>query len=366
MKNNTITHNNHYVQKALQNNFSTCADKGNKIYYVNLKNEKGHIVDITRNMKSRNLYHDEIELLFIKIEKDFIELCNNLRCKKKVIIRRDQLDIIKKYFLLQLIRTPAEIKRIKNVLLEAGQQTYISECLSDCQEDELEEDYWFRILEVVLKNEWNDLQSCDCPFVKCLLLTLDRMNPLLIETKRDLILPDSGVSRYLEWYKPKSRYWGFELKEVFNKDYSAEESYSIAGNGGPILIFCCLPLDPNHALMLVDDVVRMRETAPRPMQMDFFPPLKYNTQIKYHKYRKSDKHIGIDEIKDVWTSQDEIILTKQFADSETTNKLNLLALNNSDEGFSFRTNNGIKEFLKEYLPEVIIEIDDTIEDKWAR
>lgn len=336
----------HYVQKALQSNFATTFGKAKKIFFVHIKHKDGWTINIDSNMKQKGLYPDDIEALFnSEVEKDFTKLCQKLRTSKTINIKRYEFDTIKKYILLQLIRTPAEIEHIRKYLIEAPIPSYISECVSDRQANESENDYWFRILRTVLKNNWDELRSCDCLYVRSLSRVIDRMTPLLIETRSDLILPDSGISRYAIQYTPRKKDWSKELSEVFDKTYGFEQSQMIVGEGGPFLIFICLPMDKNHALMLVEDIVRLNPEATNPIPIEFFSELKCNTRIKYRKYRRSDKRRGIEDLQKYWSPDDEITLTRQFVKQETVNKLNYLALKDLDIGFSFNNLDGIRTFI---------------------
>lgn len=337
----------HYVQKALQSNFATTDGKAKKIFFAHIEHKDGWTINIDSNMKQKGLYPDDIEALFnSKVKKDFTELCRKLCTSKTISIHRYEFDTIKKYILLQLIRTPAEIERIRKYLLEASIPSYISECVSDRRTNESEKDYWFRILRTVLKNNWEELRSCDCPYVRSLSRVIDRMTPLLVETRDDLILPDSGVSRYAIWCTPQKKDWIKDLNEVFNKTYGFEQSLIIAGDGGPFLVFICLPMDKNHALMLVEDIVRLNPVATNPIHIEFFSELKYNTRIKYRNYHSSDKKIGIEDMQKYWSPDDEITLTRQFAKQETVNELNYLALKDLDIGFSFNNLDGIRTFIQ--------------------
>ncbi len=347
---------NHYVQQALQRRFALPYKNGDmKIQCASPHSQDGWTMKIKKNMARKNLYSDEVEELFRVVEKDFVDVMMKiLSSKRGCTISRLEFNIIKKYFLLQRYRTPSSLKVIEAINKrheEDGGRPLFTE---EQRPDESDYEYWLRILETVLKIPWEELPDCPHSVVRTEVGALNRMHPLLVETRSGLILSDSGVGHedvpfepYYMWRYTTPERLRNTLRDVRGREYSIEDAKRVLGQGCTFVSSFILPMDDRHALVLVEDIVAkaMISHTPSPLRSKLLPGLKYNTRVRYQNIRGSTKTIEIETLRKDWSLGDEIHLTRQIVDCDVANVMNLISLDSVDSRFCFKDLEGIQSFI---------------------
>ena len=140
-----MTQNNHYVPQFIMRRY------GDKINRYNVKDGRYIVKGSKLNaFVEKGLYPNELEIELSQLESNFANLLDKkiLNASEQIILTREELWLIKKFFAVALLRVPASLFGPRN--LDAKQQSEIQGFKEVVIPDESDLNYRFRTIEVIL------------------------------------------------------------------------------------------------------------------------------------------------------------------------------------------------------------------------
>ena len=140
------------------------------------------------------------------------------------------------------------------------------------------------------------------------------------------------------------------LERVRGREYAVEEAEQILEQRQQILMQCILPLDRRHALILVEDTIIQKIRHSDANMPIFFPGLIYSTEYHYAASNGLTGREDIDELRKIWSPDDEIVMATQRVGIEVTNGFNYFLIGDCTDGFSFSSVEGLQTMIHNDRP----------------
>ncbi len=293
--------NQHYIQKAILNKFSSST--GNKkVNVIDIVDFSVNIVDTRVAMTHEFLYDfsfddsKELELNLNKmLESSFSNLLNDklIDAKDEIEINRKELELIKKYILIQIYRSYRNMTGYINVPKGAVE-------LSDynIEDEELKTDFWKREMATILEKDFTELIS-DNKFVGIKRQADEVYQSFLMffKTDQEFIINDSGVvyeripikidrDKHDEYIELAERL-GKKLYGV--EGFSNVAKYEIENNTSYIDNFLFMPISPKLAVLSVNVLWKYHHFGHEIKQ------LKSPLMTKYISFPQN-KYVNLDKI----------------------------------------------------------------------
>ena len=333
---------NHYIQNRLLKNFATKADNGkHKICVLDLINFSVNYRNTESAFYERNLYDvkasediKELEKKFdTLIEKPMVELFDRIcNSSNTVTFSRKELNIIKKYFLLQHYRTP---KNKRNYTDPHEGKFKLSQY--NIKEGESEEEFWKREMLTILDGEWIDLIQSDMVGVRKHAMEANSSFVMILKTDGEFCINDIGyVTERIPTQIPKSQEQNYikeakELgKQLYGKDNFDElAKYEIANQRSYIDNYALYPISSNYAVLFVSPIWKMAFLHPKIVkEMSLFSPilLKY-LDFPRNEYVNKEKIKREEDISKYMDANDKYTYNIKKITEDETIYLNHLIMN---------------------------------------
>lgn len=257
---------NHYVQKALLNNFATQVSKNDyRICVLDLIHFGAKLQSTSSFFQEDKLYDTpqsdnpkELELAFSeKIETPMSQILAKCVSNNKYTFTRSELEIIKKYILLQLYRTP---NNKKSYASEAKNNSELIQY--NINEGESRVDFWKREMKYILDNPWDSLLTSDMVGIKSLSIELNTSFLMFLHTNNEFCVNDLGYAtervpiviqdNEREEFIKSAREFGKTIFGLDNWDELAKQE--IENGNSYIENFILFPISSNIAILLVSSI----------------------------------------------------------------------------------------------------------------
>lgn len=331
---------NHYIQNRLLKNFATRAENGKyKICVLDLINFSVDYRNTESAFYERNLYDVTASEDIKKLEKKFndliespmVELFDKINnSEEKVTLTRRELNIIKKYFLLQHYRTP---KNKRNYTDPHEGKFKLSQY--NIAEGESEEDFWKREMLTILDSSWSDLLQSNMVGIKKHTMEANSSFIMILKTDAEFCINDIGyVTERIPLQIPKSQEQDYikeakELgKQLYGKDNFDElAKYEIEHKSSYMDNYALYPISSNYAVLFVSPIWKAVYLNPEIVkEMFLFSPILF----KYLDFPRND-YVNRDKMKvdeDIAKYADEndkyTYAIKQITEEETIYLNNLI------------------------------------------
>lgn len=347
--------NNHYVQEALIRNFSYKETETPKVRIFSTSNNKGGWINTRSIFKGQDIYSLEVEDLFRKkIETDAASIFRKIKCSKDTVdLTRDEISLLKKYTLLQDIRTPVSLRKLSELKTNKGTKKRYQILMDGQGINESDKYFWIKIMRFVLESDWNRILHSDFNIVSHLAHTYDRLFPMVIKTSDELILPDTGVYAESSNFTRPSIDTQKVLRDICGKDFKGHELEDLTTGLDKFMNFIILPFDKNHAILFVDDIWRLyyyRQPMfdvgirSRFMNRYILPPIASYKNPKDIYYPLEP----IDSFRQYLSPDDKFTILLQEVISKDVAYLNGIAIDSSEQFFAFNDKNDVLKSIKEY------------------
>lgn len=257
---------NHYVQKALLNNFATQVSKNDyRICVLDLIHFGAKFQSTSSFFQEDKLYDTpqsdnpkELELAFSeKIETPMSQILAKCVSNNKHTFTRSELGIIKKYILLQLYRTPNNKKSYAS-----GQKSDFELIQYNINEGESRVDFWKREMKYILDNPWDSLLTSDMVGIKNLSIELNTSFLMFLHTNNEFCVNDLGYAtervpiviqdNEREDFIKSAKEFGKTIFGLDNWDELAKQEFE---NGNSYIDnFILFPISSNIAILLVSSI----------------------------------------------------------------------------------------------------------------
>lgn len=188
---------NHYIQNRLLKNFAVQSENGKyKICLIDLFHftAEYHNTDSTFYKKNfydikENINQKELEIKFGDIvEQPMCAIFNKLQNSKNTItLTRSELEIIKKYILLQLYRTPHNKTSYTNIPKDAFELSQFN-----IGKDESKEDFWKREMLTILDSDWDTLLTTEMVGIRKHAIEINTSFLMFVSTNAEFCINDLG------------------------------------------------------------------------------------------------------------------------------------------------------------------------------
>jgi len=260
----------HYVPKRILNNFGTEKSNGKyEVCLIDLLETKAEYRNTESVMYAKNIYdvsdRDDVKALEKKfnteIEQPMFEIVDRLlKNTSEVVITRRELEIIKKYMMIQIFRNLWNMQCYTNPPEE-------KKLLSDynIKEGESVPDFWRREMMTILDNDWDSLLgSTNLVSVRLHAQMLNTGFLMFFSTKDEFVINDLGVvNERLPMLISEEMHEGLikNMKErgeiifgIKNSGEMADELMKIKKRYLDTAIW--MPLSVNLAVVNVNDIMR--------------------------------------------------------------------------------------------------------------
>ena len=218
--------NNHYIPQFIQRRFA------NKINRYNIITGDLIVKGSTKSaFAKKNIYPQWLEKMFGELEVRIAQFLDDivLSAKEKVVLKRNDIWLIKKFFMIQTLRAPdSTLLRIKR--LDDDKKMLLMGYKENVIENESLEDYAYRTLKVILEsNSMDDVYNHhQVTFEACKWASLYNYCYITIwdstECKEDFIITDNGMN--CEHDKSRFQIFNFGDGEYLNeKDEMIKRGY---------------------------------------------------------------------------------------------------------------------------------------------
>ncbi|MDE6200545.1 MAG: DUF4238 domain-containing protein [Clostridiales bacterium] len=335
---------NHYIQNRLLKNFAIKAENGKyKICVLDLIKFDANYRNTDNCFCQKNLYDmasgDDVKELEKKfndlIEKPMSKLLQRIcSAKETVSFTRTELNIVKKYFLLQHYRTPRNRMSYTNPKKNAFELSQYN-----LQEGESKEDFWKREMLTILEHDMFELVQSDMIGVRKHAMEANSSFMMIIRTNNEFCINDIGyVTERMPVQIPKDKEADYiktakEIgKELYGQDNFDELARrEIANQSSYFDNYVFHPISSNCALIMVSPEWKYVPLYPNLLnELQLFSPIL----LKYLTFPKNDyvnwdkmKEAKQDDIPQYFTQEDKFIYTIQTVNKDETIYLNHLIMN---------------------------------------
>lgn len=304
---------NHYIQNRLLKNFATESGNGKyKICVMDLIKFEAEFHNTDNAFYENNLYDlsfsSDIKELETKlatvIENPMSHILKKIQSNSynKITFTRTELETIRKYFLLQLYRTP---HNRRSYISPRKNSFELSQFNIKANEDR--EDFWKREMLTILENDWRSLLFTDMVGVKKHVLDINDCFIMIVKTNDEFCINDLGYvteripieidpnceQNYIQFAKEigKQLYGKENFDEAARKEIQNKTSY--------IDNYRLFPISSNYAILLVSPLWKYFYFDPEFFMKNiglYSPIIMNNISLPLNTYINADK---IKEPKDV-------------------------------------------------------------------
>lgn len=356
----------HYVQKALLNNFAIKMSNGkHKICLLDLFAFLAEFRNTESAFYEKNIYNvkkeDTKELekkLKEKIEDPAIALIKKIIISKnEVRLLRKDISLLKKYLLIQVYRNPRNMDSYANPKAGIKQMSDYN-----INEDESKLDFWKREISAILDNDWDHLvNNIDLVSVRKHAIGIHTGFLMFLSTDYEFVTNDSGVvTERVPIEIPKEKEKSFieganRLSELFGadkKDFSEQIKKEIENKTSYIDNFILFPISSNFALLSVNSIWKSYIENPamvvgfgfKPISMILSKYLSLPQCTFVNKDKITDQSL-LQKFKD---DNDSYIYKVHDIESEDTIYCNILLMNEALRHIGFKTPASIIPSIKRY------------------
>jgi len=337
---------NHYVQQYVLKEFATKCGEDYHIQVVDFSVNNGGWRNTHSAFYSRNLYSDELENEFnYSIETTITPLFDKLKNNNKnVMISREEFNLIKKYILLQLYRTPDSFE---NLSTRYSDRIGMIEIDMSNHKSKNKKEYWNNMMLCILRTGWDSIDKIGYSVVRYDKCVLDRLFPMLIKSNEEpLIVCDTGY--YCEDRKvvaPSNNigYWKKTFSFYFQRDVSREDTLFLMKNKLPYLNFLSFPLSLSTSLLLIDDVWRFYTPEIKKsfdsfgITSRFLEEYLKKPDVRYENQTKINESLSIEDNTGYFSKNDLILIYVVSVSKHASIYLNTLCIGNCYEKIGFRS-----------------------------
>lgn len=337
---------NHYVQQYVLKEFATKCGGDYHIQVVDFSVNNGGWRNTHSAFYSRNLYSDELENEFnCSIETTIKPLFDKLKNDdKNVMISREEFNLMKKYILLQLYRTPDSFE---NLSTRYNDRIGMIEIDMSNHKSENKKEYWNNMMLCILRTEWDSIDKIGYSVVRYDKCVLDRLFPMLIKSNQEpLIVCDTGY--YCEDRKvvaPSNNvgYWKKAFSFYFQRDVSREDTLFLMKNKSPYLNFLSFPLSSSTSILLIDDVWRFYTPEIKKrfdsfgITSGFLEKYLKKPYVLYENQTKINESLSIEDNIEYFSRNDQMLVCVVSVPKHASIYLNILCINNCYEKIGFRS-----------------------------
>jgi len=355
--------NNHYLQKALLNHFAKQTSKKNhKICVLDLFKFDVYLRNTTNAFQENKLYDlstEETKALEKKfntcIEQPMSAIMNKCISNNIFDFERREIEIIKKYILLQLYRTPNNLRSYTNIPNNSFELSHYNR-----NEGESPVDFWKREMLYILDHSFDSLLDSEMVGVKNLALEINSSFLMFLHTNNEFCINDLGyATERIPISIPKSEQNNYiqnvkELgKQLFGiNDFDRIAKLEIEGNGSYIDNFILFPISSNIAILVVSPIWKYYYTEEK-IRNDLKNTLR-SVILCTHFSLPTNKYVNGDKIK----TQEDLIKYKNKKDlykysvqeisKNETIYLNILIMNEALRYIGIKTPKAIIPSINEY------------------
>ena len=295
-----------------------------------------------------------------KIESPMGQICSRVvkelkERQKQTILTRKELQIVKKYMMLQFYRTEGNMTYYLDSNI--GSKNELSQY--NINQGESKTNFWKREMKYILDSNWEEMLTSDMPGVKKFADTLNGGYLGVFYTSDEFIISDLGkvaermpikvdIKMQEELLNALKKYPKLNIypntEEILRKEFENQSSY--------IDNFYYFPISPSIALVAFDRSWLMRFSG-----STMFDYLKTNLPIQRYQlptqnYINSDKILpdksNLHLYKD---DNDRFSYTIQYLTTGETIYLNTLMMNESMKSIAFKTPGKILSSVERYMVE---------------
>lgn len=351
---------NHYIQKSLLNNFATSYGKNKyRICVLDLYNFTATFKSTSNAFYEKNMYDlpndDDKEL-----EKKFnvlIETPMNairerlLNADGQVTLTRRELNVVKKYLLLQIYRTPGNRMSYTNPAQNSFELSQYN-----IREGESKVDFWKREMLTILDTDWEELANTEMVGVK---KNYDRIQKesflLLVRTRQEFCINDRGfVAERLQITIPKENQedyikWAKEFgKKNYGVDNYDEAARKEIENGTSYFEnFKLFPISSEFAILAVSTVWKLCYFNRLPPPYPSFILLRHMS-FPAREYVNADKIVTDADIDKYKTLDDKFTYQIHTLSEVETEQVNHLMMNEAERYLGLKTPNMFLKTIESY------------------
>ena len=351
---------NHYIQKSLLNNFATRGNKGiYKICVLDLYGFSATFRSTAKAFYEKNLYDvasdddKELEKKFNeRVEKPMNELRRRLmNANKTVTVSRRELNIIKKYLLLQIYRTPGNRLSYTNPKQNSFELSQYNIC-----EGESKEDFWKREMLSIIDTDWEELANTEMVGIKKHYERIQNESFLLfVNTKQEFCINDRGFvaerlpvtipkemhEKYIQSAKEygKQKYGVDNFDEMARKEIENQTSY--------IENFMMFPISSELAILAVNTLWKFWYLNCLPPQLPSYILLNHMSFPTHDYVNKANIRTDEDIVK-YKTLDDKFTYTIHTLSEMETEEVNHLMMNEAGHYLGLKTPSMFLKTIKDY------------------
>ena len=187
------------------------------------------------------------------IENKSIMKLNNVKRLKSYQLTRKNVNLLKKYVLLYIVRNPVYLERLIDTWLNES-PTYLPKVTDDRLEGESFDDFWLRVINETIDSDLENIESASLSAVRRLIALMQRTFPVIVKSKGELVLPDVAIVRDECVFDTIKGDYTSVIEKIDGRSYS--QGIQQASDKGLWLNSYILPFDPHYALIFVDDIWR--------------------------------------------------------------------------------------------------------------
>lgn len=356
---------NHYVQNRLLKNFSIKSKNGkDKICVIDLIDFDVYYRNTESAFYEKNLYDVVFENDNKELEHKFKEkiedpMCNIFdKCKgtnmHSLTLTRVDLEIIKKYILLQLYRTPKDRKSYTNL---PNNTFELSQFNIEKNEDKV--DFWKREMLTILDSDWDSLITTDMIGIRKHVLEINSSFLMFVHTNDEFCINDLGYCTeripmkipedMIDDYIKAAKKLGQELYGQDNFDEVARKE--IANQSSYIDNFVLFPVTSHLAILSVSLLWKQLLLNPELKNSKFpyySPILQQYLSIPMTNYVDENKIKSDADIIAFKSPKDQYIYTIHNITNTDTIYLNHLTINEAFCYIGLKTPTKFLDTIREY------------------
>ena len=191
----------HYNQKARLRQFARPEGKHHKVTMVDLKNHRIGSRNIETAFYEEGLYSDELEKeLNVKVEAPGMKIFDKIyKSDHFVVLTRAELEMMKKYLLIQQYRNPSNISHYdpewEGDIIHYNRQKF-------ADSDETYKEYVYRMMHEVLDHPWGELIESDIQEIRNNVMNIEGTRAMFIRSEHEFVINDIGlVTERQPWTK---------------------------------------------------------------------------------------------------------------------------------------------------------------------
>ena len=356
---------NHYIQNRLLKNFATKSGNGKfKICVMDLINFKAEFHNTDNAFYEKRLYDlstsqdiKELETKFATaIECPMSKILKKIQSNysDKITFTRTELETIRKYFLLQLYRTPNNRRSYINPRKNSFELSQF-----DIKENESKVDFWKREMLTILDSDWKSLLYTDMVGIKKHVLDINQCFIMIVKTNEEFCINDLGyVTERLPIKIDPNREQDYiqlakELgKQLYGKDnFDDAARKEIENETSYIDNYRLFPISSNYAILLVSPLWKVYFFDPENFLKNtglFSPIIMKYISLPLNTYINADKINDPQDIENNLDPNDTFTYIIHSIDEEETIFLNHLLMNEAYCFIGLKTPSKFLKTIREY------------------